>query len=330
MDNFIKVDKRIIDLKNSKLILSYILLNQYVDRRNRCKFTLEELITECGFKVNRGKNNSLEHFKDILIYLKNENILNDFKIECNINKLKSNTHINCTYKPKFNTNDEGEDCNFIKFPVELLDNICKITTKDRCDTIFILSYLLSFMNDIQRFCYPSLDNIVEVTGLSKPYIKKILDKLKNGDLLYIDNIGLCSKNGEFKTFNNVYAFTRRDLEEGLLASKSYAKAQGYIILNKRQKEIVKQINGLKGIVVKLRNKDKDVEEYKEKLKQLKKKIKDECKVNIDDLNKRIDELNDRCDKLGIDGIEPSDSFDIDELKDVVKYLENEINNIDNK
>ena len=329
MDCFVKLNKDILKTKDSKFIMVNILLNQYIDRIGRCKFDLNELITDCGFKVTKGKGKSIDKFKNIIKYLIDNNIMKECSIK-NINNININTHIKCIYEPIFDKNKEGNDSNFIKFPIDLLNNILKITTKDRCDTIFILSYLLSFMNDNQRFCYPSLDNIVEVTGLSKPYIKKILEKLKENNLEYVDNIGLCSKNGEFKNFNNVYAFNRHDLEEGLLASKSYAKAQGYIILNKRQKEIAKQINGLKGIIVKLRHEGKDVEEYKEKLKQLKKKIKDECKVSVDDLNKRIDELNDRCDELGIDGVEPSDSFNIDELKYVIKYLKNKINNIDNK
>lgn len=322
MDNFIKVNKEILKTKDSKIITSYILLNQYIDRNGRCKFNLEELIEDCGLKPNRGKGRSIEKFKLILQYMCDNKIISSIE---NIKNLNSNSYIKCVYNPTFNKNNDGLDCDFIKFNVEYLNKIMQISDKNRCDLIFLLLYLLSYMNDKKKYCYPTIDKIKDDTGFSKNYIIKLTETLIQINILFVDNIGLCSRNGQINTFSNVYALDNFYLNEGLLSSRAYAKAHGYKILNKYQRKIIQQINGLKGSIKRDKNKGLDVSKQEEKLKELKNKLNDKCKCSIDELNKKIDKLNIKCDELGIDGIEYNGEFDENELLEIVEYLENKIN-----
>ena len=322
MENFIKVNKNILQAKDSKYIATMVMLNQYINRNNECVFSIEKLIKDCGYIPKTGKGKNVEQFKYIIKYLIDNNILEDCNIK-DVDNLKTNIAIYCTYSPKFDIKD-NKDINFISLPVGLLNKIIFISDRNRCDLIFLMLYFMSFMNKLDKYCYPSIDNIKESTGFSKNKILKLIDILKESNLIYVDNIGLCSRNGEFNTFNNVYALDTCALNSGLMVTRAYAVSQGYKPLNKRQKKLVQQINGIKGVIKREHNKGKDVSKSEEKLKELKNKLNDKCDISIDELNKKIEVLNKECDRLGIDRIEPTDTFDINELIEIKEFLEDSI------
>ena len=317
-DNFIKINKNIIK-HDSKYIMLYIYLYFCVDKMNRCKFTLGELIKESGYISKSGKGKSNDIFKNLLLKIHEDGIIDSIDLN-NINTIDTTTEILCNYNEIYYSNE-----NYINFPINLYKKILNIKSKKKIDYLKFSLYIFSHMGVNITYAYIPFERIQKEINFSKGKLVTIVDEMKKCGLLFSDNIGLYkTKNGTVKYSTNIYSFDKLSMDIGLLQSKEYIHSQGYKPLNKRQKKLVQQINGLKGVIKREKNKGKDVSKSEEKLKELKNKLNDKCDISIDELNKKIEVLNKECDRLGIDGIEPTDTFDINELIEIKEFLEDSI------
>lgn len=174
------------------LVLEYLYTN--LNRKNVIKFTLENMISECGYKVDSHKGKSVDKFKSIL------SILHDNKMisyERSISEYKYNDLIICTL-----TMDLTDKFTMLKYEEKDIILNQKVQETDNTKLLFYYCYLKCRMykraksdGDVARdsgraeACYPSFKKINEDTGITDDTINKYNKILVKLDLIRVGNVG---------------------------------------------------------------------------------------------------------------------------------------------
>lgn len=266
-----------------KLLVVMVYLDIHINNINKCCWTLECMIIDCGFKVRAGKGRTIEQFKTALIYLQS---LGWLDASLDIDKLKPKDYVCCHYKVLFAKDSADNDTFFFRL---FYNNYNKIINNDsqldRLITIKIYCYIIARMrrntteakerrvvkyyeDTVVECFYDSYSSICRDLCIKDNTLTAHLRLLKKLGLLYYDNIGLVK--GEFRSHlaNNVYAEEEIYLKQGLICSKQYYIDKGYKIIEKKcsLKSSIKK--GFKGQIQKQKNQGKDTKELELQLKEL--------------------------------------------------------------
>lgn len=304
MDNFIKLPNQLVwsYKENEYTLLNtigdkviYILpyLNLMTNRLNICNFSLEDIITNAGYKVDTHKNKSVEQFKTVLQELQLREIIDT---NTDFNNIKQKELISCTLNIPFKKKKDDDT----EFFTIIHDNFLKILSDDtKLDKITLLKiyfYINARLSrreesmDDKHYCggksnsfYGTYDTICKDLKITDTVLTKYLKRLQELELVFYDNIGLLQDiaTESIYTANNVYVLDKKELEQALKESKLYYKEFiNIIILGKKSKEETKKIIGLHGKIKQEKNKKNNTDELEKKLEKLSKKG-----------NNRIGELN---------------------------------------
>jgi hypothetical protein len=138
-----------------KLLITMIYLDTHINNIGQCCFTLDDLIVKSGFITRTGKNNSVEQFKNTLIYLQNLGWLDS---ALDINNLKPKEFVCCTYQTTFKHDDSDNDtCYFKLYYEDIVNRIKNITTRG------IAAKQGYSLNDLYKERTPLYENYADIT-----------------------------------------------------------------------------------------------------------------------------------------------------------------------
>lgn len=219
---FIKLKKQDVYNKNFKkeiLILWYLFTREGKDGNVFC--SLKDIIEDTGFQLSRTKNGINDIFK---YSLENLQKIEYISINSDLNSSKINTKLKFNFIKNNNQNYKCFDLNsdfIILNNVEMnsifnyfLNNDKEKNNIDNVVKVFLI--IKSFMNingQNDSFCFPSIQKIECYSGLSKPTILKIINILKNINLLYTYDLGKYKTNsGNIKQQSLVYTLKKINIQ----------------------------------------------------------------------------------------------------------------------
>lgn len=257
-------------------LMSYLHIN--TNRFGITMFTIEDIINECGLKVNNNKGKSCDQIKSLIKLLQDEQLLDD---SFDISNVKPKQMIKC----KYSGIEKDDDGNMIKFTKINYDSIKKImkyseSSIDNIKLAYYYGYLSSRMyrrsnnegnignGGRAEVCYPSYQCITDDTGLVDATIKQYNDILVGLNLIRIGNLGTyIDKNDKVSVKRespNFYVFVKEEdigLEDkdtewyaNLKVAMTVYKEQHPSRIFKGQKDNYRNnnkiINGYKGSLIK--------------------------------------------------------------------------------
>lgn len=186
------------------LIIDYLYFN--TNRLEIVKFTLEDMILSCGYKLNPRAKKCNSQFIDILTKLQDVKIFNLIEPE-SLNNIKSNKIVKGSIdliKKKKNKKGEDSEEGFIMLMSFERDRILnqEFEKVDNLKLLIYYCYLKCRMYKLPdggilqkdggkaEVCYPSYDLINKELGFTDESIKKYNDLLVKLDLIRIANPGL--------------------------------------------------------------------------------------------------------------------------------------------
>ena len=322
---------------NDKLIPILVYLDtHYNNVLDATYFTLEDMITSCGFIVKTGKGKSIEQFKTTLIYLQSMGWLDK---DLDIKNIKTKEFIQCKFNITY-VQKKDKDNEWFKLPLDTYNKIMECDTKmDKYKMLKVYCHIASrikhnkdgeVVSKTEYMCldgvnveymYDTLENMGDNIGINKDTFNLCVKELNKLKLVFSGCIGQVVKKGSTTMASTVYTVIESELERALRCSKKYYQDEGYTINEKINKE-VKQVNGLKGKIISEKNKGKDTTKLEDKLKEMQDNInKKTSKVSIADIRKEYLELQGDKD-IGRDDINEIDS--IEEMKEELRNLKEEL------
>ena len=264
---------------NSKILIVISFIQAQSNIYGESFFTLEYLVTRCGYKPSKVKGKSNEQFKECLLQLVEVGLLKD--IDNTVKNCKASSLIICRLNlPKV-------ESQFFKLNYSTVEEILSIEEGDKTTLLNIYSYILARLhrrkgnerrkdgtsgNPIYKdgghaeCFYDSQENIANDLGINKnTFIKHIKILAENG-LIYYSNLGKAfSKEKGCYNMSNVYTIDKDELEQALIDCAYKAMKNDINILGeKRTNESFKQ-NGIKA-QIKLREQlGKDITSLESKL-----------------------------------------------------------------
>lgn len=224
------------------LVMEYLYIN--TNGLGVTKFTLKEIITKCGFKINRNKNKTNDQFKNILIKLQELKIIT--KTDANFKSIKINQIIECNVKliedkESFTIMWLKEKEIILRQDIEEIDNVKLLIyfmyIKSRIKRHEDETHNKMIDNKNPEVAYPSFKTITKDLGISDKTIKKYNDILEKLNLIRIGNAGTYYiENDPKKTPKesvNIYALVPIDID---LPEKDKISIADYNIKN--QLEII--------------------------------------------------------------------------------------------
>lgn len=191
-------------------VLEYLYTN--TNRKGITMFTLEDIIISNGLKVDTHKGKSVDQFKGMLKFLKENNIIT---LELNIDKIKKNDLIKCEYNG-LDINEKGDYINFTILKDSDRETILNYNEEkiDNIKLLFYFSYINSRIykklddeDTKPQVAFPSYEQIVKDTGIAESTITKYNNILVKLNIIAIKNAGSYkSKDGNMvKEAPNFYA-----------------------------------------------------------------------------------------------------------------------------
>ena len=267
-------------IKDDKIIR--VLYELYIgsDFRNICVTSIGRLITLCGYKSDKD---TVKSFKSLLNALNDNEVI---KIENEIGKINEAIIINVE---KLRELEEK----YTIITEEEMNSITSIGKSNReINTLLKEYFFIKMMShkredgDLIELHYDSddfepqtamcgNDYITKFTGISN--VKKVNDKLVEGGLLLVGNIGKKYTKPDKSDKNescNVYAVVsisenpQEELKASMRKYKVSLNKKGFSITNKDYKNNNRTINGLKGSLVKKENKGTITKEEQKKLDKI--------------------------------------------------------------
>ena len=264
---------------NSKILNVISFIQAKSDIYGESCFSLEYLVTSCGYKPNKNKGKSNEQFKECLLQLVEVGILVD--IDNTIKNCKVNTLIRCKLNlPKV-------ESQFFKLSYSTVKEILLIEEGDKTTLLNIYSYILARLhrrkgnerredgasnNPIYKdgghaeCFYDSQENIAYDLGITKPTLDKHIKILAENGLIYYNNLGKAfSKEKGCYNMSNVYTIDKDELEQALIESAYKAMKNGISILGEKRTNESFKANGIKSKIKAEQNKGKDTTTLESKL-----------------------------------------------------------------
>lgn len=225
---------------SEKVLLIFKYLFDRTDNRNEIGFTLEDMITESGFKTNTRKNGINNIFKNILNYLNQNNYFGANNIKFLNIKPKEFIRIESNY---FRTNSEGQKIDYFILTDDEIDKIYNIKNVDNGKLLLYYStlksriYVPNHESDLSpQVCYATAEEMAKDIMLSEHTINIYNDILVDNGLVHIDNAGIFTKieNGVrlFRQSANTYTLTnikeyKAEIESSINIYKNYMKDLGW-------------------------------------------------------------------------------------------------------
>lgn len=303
------IDKSILEQVEYDYKVLYVLDYLYTNtnRKDITMFTLEDMIIECGFKVDNHKGKINDKFRDILVTLQESKII---ITDTDLNKIKAKEFIKCKIDI-FKKDDNDKDINFIQLFDSEKDKILNYD-KENIDNLKMLYYYCYLKARIKKRakgddmninggspenCYPSFDKIKFDLHITDEVISKYNDILVELNLIRIGNSGLfyylTDKNKVVRESPNIYTlYTKQqevwknNLKEGIKLYKKQHEDERFFLNTRQYKNNNKKINGYISRIEYLEKEGKATEEQIQKKNEYKKS------VNIDEkIQRRITFLN---------------------------------------
>ena len=244
---------------NSKILNVISFIKAKSDIYGESCFSLEYLITRCGYKPNKNKGKSNEQFKECLLQLVEIGILED--IDNTIKNCKANTLIRCKLNlPKV-------ESQFFKLSYSTVKEVLSIEEGDKTTLLNVYCYILARLhrrkgnerrkdgtsdNPIYKdgghaeCFYDSQENIAYDLGITKPTLDKHIKILAENGLIYYNNLGkACSKEKGCYNMSNVYTIDKDELEQALIDCAYKAMKNGISILGEKRTNESFKANGIK-------------------------------------------------------------------------------------
>ena len=264
---------------NSKMLNVISFIKDKSDIHGESCFSLEYLVTRCGYKPNKNKGKSNEQFKKCLFKLVEVGILKD--IDNTIKNCKANTLIICRLDlPKV-------ESQFFKLNYSTVEEVLSIEEGDKTTLLNIYCYILARLhrrkdnkrrkdgasdNPIYKdgghaeCFYDSQENIANDLGITKPTLDKHIKILAENSLIYYSNLGKAfSKEKGCYNMSNVYAIDKDELEQALIDCAYKAMKNGINILGEKRTNESFKANGIKSKIKAEQNKGKDTTTLENKL-----------------------------------------------------------------
>ena len=266
-------------IKNISDKITYILsyLDCKTDRVGKSNFSIEDMVSCSGMKVDTHKGKSVDQFKQVLKLMQDKGFLED--VEVDFLKVKPKDYISCVLNKKIPIDKDGYYW-FFKLDTELFLKLFD-DTKTKNNKINLLNtycYLYSRMthyddvdiacNGGANVCFPNRDEMLIDLNMKSQLLDNCLKELKDLGLIVYDNIGYVQKGKNTKIANNVYSTNIEYLKSGLKRSKEFYEKDGWKVLNKKTEKIIRQLNGTKGAIKKLQKEGKDTSKLEEKKEKL--------------------------------------------------------------
>jgi len=293
MYNFVKLPNELFYGENSLymmtndyrtlLVLEYLYSN--ANKRNVIKFTIENMIVECGYKVDSHKGKSLEKFKLVLNILQDNDII---FCEKNISQFKLKDLIICTLKinldTKFTILKDSEKDIILNQQIQNIDNRkllyyycylkCRMYKRSKDDGD------ITIHGGKAETCFPSFKKINEDIGITDDTISKYNNLLVEMDLIRIGNTGHWFYKDEPKNIKegvNIYTLfegdedtAKNNIKETIHWYKGLVINSNKIFTkNKRYKNNDRKINGYIGRIKCLEKLGKATPEQIDKMNRLK-------------------------------------------------------------
>ena len=307
--NYKESGNTLIKKYGNKVVYALCYLDGYTNRFGKCIFSIGDMISFCGLKVDTHKGKSVEEFRNLLIGLANDEIIKE--LSCDLNKVKQNELIRCELNIKINKNKDGNNSEFFTINRDSFEKIIDEDTKSKKHNLInVYSYICAriYSRKDDTACSGGKAEVFNGSDktfmddllISKATLNNCLKDLKDLGLIEYGNIGIVANNKGKKMASNVYALRNNEFEEGLKQSKDFYKESGYS-LKKEAVKLDNQINGTKGAIRKAEKNGKDTTELRKKLEKLQSQSDALTTVNrkevIDDIQSKFKFL-DRHDKEG--------------------------------
>lgn len=197
------------------VVLDYLYVNQ-LKFFNCTKFTLQDMIISCGFKVDTHKGKSVDKFKDVLTTLSNLGF-----IECDVSNVKVNDFISA--KVNFMVNQRT---NFFKLNFVAKEKIVNYKEKgiDNCNLLNVYCYIVSLIGGNNKYCYPNYTDIERDLNIAPRSISKYINVLSDMGLIAYSNIGLVEDYNKIRFIgSNVYVLKDANWKDNLYSALEFSR-----------------------------------------------------------------------------------------------------------
>ena len=249
----------------NKIVAVMALFDMYTNNIGYCQTTLEQLITSLNMKINQRKGEINEQIKDLLVKLKEDNIIEG---ETELATVKTKQMFKIKINDIVKKDVDGNDTEFFPLEYEVFNKI--ITHKGKVNNILLLNvycYISARLRrNIEGFGITE-NNYINKDGNYHKHMEKdskvectfftieeaILDlnisnktfiesykELQSMDLIYVVNIGNVKKGKEVKQANNVYMLDKSYVKLAKEESEFYYKSNGYEILDSKLNDKIKK------------------------------------------------------------------------------------------
>lgn len=273
------------NINDDRLILVFDYLYTNTNREGITIFSINDIVTTYGFKIDNHKGRINSKIKEIIFKL---SLLDYIIIDFDIFNINNNELLKC----KINDNVIKYDSNFTMLLRNELNIILSCNDLDKLILLKLFCYLKIRMykrienKDIQliggkaEVCYPSYEVICEEIGISEAITNKYINKLKELKLIVFDNAGVYyhPNNKENKRESaNTYALYKEngsheiELKESIKFYKKQMKEKGYIFISKDKRQYKnnnRKLNGELGALTKLKNKGTATKEQLKRIEEI--------------------------------------------------------------
>ena len=249
---------------DDKILLIYDCLEHQRLRCNKSAFTLEFLITYCGYKVNRREGKSVDQFKETLFLLSEAHLISNMRNAVTNDKITTSDiapkdYVWCDLniiEGSFIQLHKWEKDKILKYNKEPIDNLKMLTyycylkarmyrrSKKSSDRV-----VTGGRNEV---AYPSYSNTKDDLGLSESSITKYNKVLADLDMIRYDNAGLHKKKEDDAPTEsrNTYILYKEgwedDLKDSIKFYKNTMESEGCTFIDFNDKIEIKKINGFIG------------------------------------------------------------------------------------
>ena len=189
-----KDDKSLLKIiKDDKILLVLDYLYTNTNRKEESLFVLEDLIIECGYKLNRNKGKTNDQFKDILIKLQENKIICS---DVNMDKIQLKQLVKCILNfdlsQQFVSLYNSEKITILNKDTQKIDNL---------KLLIYYCYLKARMykradgqdlykdTEMAEVCYPSFNTIYKDLGIANDTVHKYNNILVELNLIRCKNAG---------------------------------------------------------------------------------------------------------------------------------------------
>ena len=340
------------------LLMSYLHIN--TNRIGITIFSVEDIIKECGLKVNNNKGKSCDQIKHLIRLLQDEELLDN---SFDINTVKPKQMIKCKYFG-IQKDDNGNMINFTTINYNAITKMMQYSENsiDNIKLVYYYGYLSCRMyrrsnsegnvrnGGRAEVCYPSYQCITDDTGLVDATIKQYNDILISLDLIRIGNLGTyIDKNDKVlvkRESPNFYVFVKEEdigrektdtewyvnLKVAMNVFKDMYPNRIFIGEKDNYKNNNKSLNGYKGSLIKKQKNGTITElekieleninyDYSSEIVDVKKEIKAVNKNIINHLSRYEDvSINNEIYEDWKDYFNKDNIVDIDEHRRILQYL----------